>query len=226
MLFRKYRGGRMKIQVLKDISSANDAIAAKNKQALDKQGVVAINIMSSPGAGKTSLILQTIAKLRSTVKIAVIEGDVASRIDAEKIDKQGIPVVQINVGGSCSLEAHMISSALDKFTLKNINLLFIENVGNLICPAEFDLGEHRKVVIASLPEGDDKPSKYPLIFSQADAIIINKIDLALYVDFNLADFRKVVLGLNPDVAIFEVSCKTGKGMDKWFQWLTRQVKKS
>jgi hydrogenase nickel incorporation protein HypB len=216
----------MKIQVLKDISSANDAIAAKNKQALDKQGVVAINIMSSPGAGKTSLILQTIAKLRSTVKIAVIEGDVASRIDAEKIDKQGIPVVQINVGGSCSLEAHMISSALDKFTLKNINLLFIENVGNLICPAEFDLGEHRKVVIASLPEGDDKPSKYPLIFSQADAIIINKIDLAPYVDFNLADFRKVVLGLNPDVAIFEVSCKTGKGMDKWFQWLTGQVTKS
>ena len=216
----------MKIQVLKDISSANDAIAAKNKQALDKQGVVAINIMSSPGAGKTSLILQTIAKLRSKVKIAVIEGDVASRIDAEKIDKQGIPVVQINVGGSCSLEAHMISSALDKFTLKNIDLLFIENVGNLICPAEFDLGEHRKVVIASLPEGDDKPSKYPLIFSQADAIIINKIDLAPYVDFNLADFRKVVLGLNPDVAIFEVSCKTGKGMDKWFQWLTRQVTKS
>jgi hydrogenase nickel incorporation protein HypB len=215
----------MKVEVLKNISSANDAIALKNKEALNKSGVIAVNIMSSPGAGKTSLILKTIEMLRSKVKMAVIEGDVASKVDAERIDKEGITAVQINVGGSCSLEAHMITSALDKLTLKNIDLLLIENVGNLICPAEFDLGEHVKVVISSLPEGDDKPVKYPLIFSEADAVLINKIDLAPYVDFDINNFRKVVTGLNPDIKIFEVSAKTGKGVDKWCQWMVEKLNK-
>lgn len=216
----------MKVEVLKNISSANDAIAVKNKEALSKNGVTAINIMSSPGAGKTSLILKTIESLRSKVKMAVIEGDVASKIDADRIDKEGITAVQINVGGSCSLEAHMITSALDKLGLKNIDLLLIENVGNLICPAEFDLGEHIKVVITSLPEGDDKPIKYPLMFSEADAVIINKIDLAPYMDFDINNFRKVVTGLNPDIKIFELSSKTGKGVEQWCQWLLTSINKS
>lgn len=215
----------MKIKVLKNIASANDSIAGKNQEILNKYGVTAINIMSSPGAGKTSFILQTIDRLREKLKIAVIEGDVASKVDADKIDAQGIPVVQINVGGSCSLEAHMISSALEKMALKGLDMLIVENVGNLICPAEFDLGEHKKVVIASLPEGDDKPVKYPLIFSEANAVIINKMDLAPYLDFNVQNFRKVVTGLNPDVKIFQVSCKTGDGLKEWCQWLLKQTKK-
>jgi hydrogenase nickel incorporation protein HypB len=215
----------MKVEVLKNISSANDAVAVKNKEALNKHGVTAINIMSSPGAGKTSLILKTIEALRSKVRMAVIEGDVASKVDADRIDKEGITAVQINVGGSCSLEAHMITSALEKLALKNIDLLMIENVGNLICPAEFDLGEHIKLVITSLPEGDDKPIKYPLMFSEADVLLINKMDLAPYMDFDINNFRKVVTGLNPDIKIFEVSSKTGAGIDQWCQWLLGKINK-
>jgi len=215
----------MKIEVLKNISSANDAIALKNRALLEESGVTAINIMSSPGSGKTSLIMQTINRLRDDVHLAVIEGDIASCVDAEKIDKVGIPVVQINTGGNCSLEAHMISSALGKLALTKIDLLIIENVGNLICPAESYLGEHKKVVIASLPEGDDKPIKYPVIFSKSDVIVINKIDLEPYLDFDMKKFREVVQGLNPDVKIFEVSCKTGEGIDSWVKWLKKLSKK-
>jgi len=216
----------MKIEVLKNITSANDTIAARNKQVLDRHKVFALNCMSSPGAGKTSLILQTIDRLRSELKLAVIEGDVASKIDADKIDEQGIPVVQINTGAACSLEAQMITPSLDKLPLENIDLLFIENVGNLICPAEFALGEHKKVVISSIPEGDDKPTKYPLMFSEADVIVINKIDLLPHIDFDVASFRKAVEGLNPDVKIFEVSCKTGDGIDAWCSWVSTEAKKA
>jgi len=216
----------MKIEVLKNITSANDTIAARNKQVLDRHKVFALNCMSSPGAGKTSLILQTIDRLRSELKLAVIEGDVASKIDADKIDEQGIPVVQINTGAACSLEAQMITPSLDKLPLENIDLLFIENVGNLICPAEFALGEHKKVVISSIPEGDDKPTKYPLMFSEADVIVINKIDLLPHIDFDVASFRKAVEGLNPDVKIFVVSCKTGDGIDAWCSWVSSEAKKA
>jgi len=215
----------MKIEVLKNITSANDTIAARNKQVLDRHKVFALNCMSSPGAGKTSLILQTIDRLRNELKLAVIEGDVASKIDADKIDEQGIPVVQINTGAACSLEAQMITPSLDKLPLENIDLLFIENVGNLICPAEFALGEHKKVVISSIPEGDDKPTKYPLMFSEADVIVINKIDLLPHIDFDVASFRKAVEGLNPDVKIFEVSCKTGDGIDAWCSWVSSRGEK-
>jgi hydrogenase nickel incorporation protein HypB len=214
----------MKIEIVKNIISANDAIAAETQKLLDKEKILAINIMSSPGAGKTSFILQTIARLQEKIKIAVIEGDIASSVDADKIGRVGIPVVQINVGGSCSLEAHMLGPALTKLPLKDIDVLIIENVGNLICPAEFALGEHKKVVISSLPEGDDKPVKYPVIFSEADVVIINKIDLAPYLDFNIDTFRKTVQGLNPKVKIFEISCKTGKGFDAWCRWLSGLVK--
>jgi hydrogenase nickel incorporation protein HypB len=215
----------MKVSVLKDITNANDAIAAQNRQILDENGILGINVMSSPGAGKTSLILQTIKYFEDKLQIAVVEGDIASKIDANKINKKGIPVVQINTGGSCSLEAQMISTGLAKLPLGKINVLIIENVGNLICPAAFELGEHKKVVIASIPEGDDKPAKYPVIFTEADAVIINKLDLIPHVDFNLPRFRKLVEGLNPRVKIFEVSCKTGDGIGKWCTWLSSQAKK-
>jgi hydrogenase nickel incorporation protein HypB len=217
---------KKKIQVLKDITSANDAIADQNRQLLDKHGVLTLNVMSSPGAGKTSLILNTITRLRDRLGIAVIEGDIASKVDADKIDKEGIPVVQINTGGGCSLEAAMVSSALPRLPLEKTRVLFIENVGNLVCPASFELGEHRKLVIASIPEGDDKPTKYPLMYVEADVVIINKTDLLPYVDFDVAHFRKVIKGLNPEVKIFEVSCKTGEGMDEWCSWLENEARES
>jgi hydrogenase nickel incorporation protein HypB len=215
----------MKIEVVKNIAGANDSIAAQTRQALDREKVLAVNIMSSPGSGKTSFIMETIRRLKDTCHLAVIEGDIASSIDADTISKTGIPVVQINTGGNCSLEAHMIRPALAKLPVKKIDILLIENVGNLICPAENKLGEHKKVVIASLPEGHDKPVKYPVIFSEADAVIINKIDLAPYLDFDLEFFRKTVLDLNPKVKIFELSSKTGKGFPAWIKWLTGLKKK-
>jgi hydrogenase nickel incorporation protein HypB len=216
----------MKIQVLRAIASANNAIAADNRQLLKKQGVIAVNFMSSPGAGKTGIILRTIDGLRKKYSLAVIEGDIASTVDAKKIHQAGIPVVQINTGGNCSLEAHMVNSALQKFKLDETDLMLIENVGNLICPVNNDLGEDKKVVISSLPEGDDKPYKYPLIFSRADVVLLNKIDLAPYLEFDVAQFHKVVQGLNPSVKIFEVSAKTGKGIAAWVKWLEKLLKSS
>ena len=215
----------MEIKVLKDILGANEAIARRNKDRLDSHGILTINIMSSPGAGKTSLILQTINQLKPGTRIAVIEGDVASRIDADKVNKEGVPVIQINTGGGCHLDANMTERALDNLPLGEIDLLLIENVGNLICPAEFNLGEHKKVMLLSMPEGDDKPHKYPLMFSETDVVLVNKVDLLPYLDFNLDTFGKVVTGLNPKVKIFPVSCKTGKGLAAWFAWLEGEVKK-
>ncbi len=215
-----------KIEVVQNILGANDSIAAQNQRLLDEHRIFALNIMSSPGAGKTSLILQTIAKLRSKLSIAVIEGDVASTIDAEKIKGHAAAVVQINTQNmpeSCSLIANMIDRALKSLPLEDINLLLIENVGNLICPSEFALGEHKRVVISSLPEGDDKPIKYPMIFADADAVVINKMDFLPYVDFDIAAFRHAVEGLNPKVKFFEVSCKTGIGIEGWCSWLLTET---
>ncbi len=214
----------MRIEVLKNIHSANDAVAERNRSMLDEAHVFAVNIMASPGSGKTSLIMRIIASLREKLGIGVIEGDVASSIDAEKIDKLGIPVVQINTGGSCSLGAQMLTPALEKLPLAELDLVMVENVGNLICPAEQDLGQHLKLVIASIPEGDDKPAKYPLMFTVADVVIINKTDIAPYIDFNKDYFIKTVKGINPDVLIFEVSCKTGEGMDALCDWLLKKVR--
>ncbi len=214
----------MEIKVLQDILSANDRIARRNQSLLDKHGILTINVMSSPGAGKTSLILQTIGKLKEKARIAVIEGDVASSLDAEKIHKQGVTVVQINTAGGCHLDANMTEGALNNLPLGDIDLLLIENVGNLICPAGFALGEHKRVMLLSLPEGDDKPYKYPLMFTGADVVLVNKIDLLPYLDFNVSAFYKAVTGLNPDVTIFQVSCKTGQGLEGWFSWLQEQMK--
>lgn len=215
----------MKIKVLKDILGANDQLARKNRELLDSKGVFAINLMSSPGSGKTSLILQTIRKLKGKVRVGIIEGDISSSWDAEIVAKEKVPVVQINTGGECHLDANMMQSALNNLPLKDIDLLIIENVGNLVCPAEFALGEHKKIMISSTPEGDDKPHKYPLMFHEVDAILINKIDLLPYVKFDIDAFKKVVKGLNENVEIFQVSCVTGEGMDKWASWLLEQVKK-
>jgi len=212
------------ITIGEDILGANDARARANKARLDASGIFTVNIMSSPGAGKTSLIMGTIKALRNKVGIAVIEGDVASSVDADKIAAIGIPVVQINTAGGCHLDANMVEKALDALPLEGIDLLFIENVGNLICPNAFALGEDQRVMISSLPEGDDKPYKYPAMFADTDVVLLNKTDLQPYLDFDPAAFRKVVTGLNPDVIIFPLSCKTGEGLPDWFAWLESAVR--
>jgi hydrogenase nickel incorporation protein HypB len=218
-----------KIEVIQNVLEANETIASRNRQLLDMHKVSVINIMSAPGAGKTSLILQTLARLKGRLDIGVIEGDVASTVDAEKVQSETKAVVQINTGNmpeSCSLMAAMIELALKDMPLDDIDLILIENVGNLICPAEFNLGEHKRVVISSLPEGDDKPIKYPLIFADADAVIINKMDLLPYLDFDITAFHRSITGLNPEVEIFELSSKTGEGIEKWCSWILEHVKAS
>jgi len=214
----------MEIKVVKDILDANERLAQRNQKLFDDNKLFAVNLMSSPGAGKTSLILQTLKHLKEKTKIGVIEGDVSSSLDAEAIGREGIPVVQINTGGGCHLDANMLTTALDSLPLGDIKLLFIENVGNLICPAEFSLGEHRKVLIASVPEGDDKPFKYPLMFHTVDAVLINKIDLLPYLKFDIDAFSRTVKGMNQKVEIFPISCTTGQGIGEWVSWLLRQMK--
>jgi len=213
----------MEIKVLKDILNANEQIAGRNRQLLDSKGVFAVNLMSSPGAGKTSLILETIRKLKGKTGIGVIEGDISSSLDAETIGKEGVPVIQINTGGTCHLDANMLSSALSNVPLEDIELLLIENVGNLVCPASFALGEHKKVVISSIPEGDDKPFKYSLMFDIADAVLINKIDLLPYLKFDTQAFSQAIRGINEKVEIFQVSCATGQGIQEWVSWLLTQM---
>lgn len=192
--------------------SANDSLAAQNRAKLDAAQVVGMNIMASPGAGKTSTILRTIEALTADYKLGVVEGDTANvTIDADKVIAAGMPAVQINTGGNCHLDAVMLSGALAQMPLAEIELLIVENVGNLICPASFALGTHFNVVIASVPEGDDKPYKYPNIYRGIDALILNKMDLLPYIDFDMAYFRRGIEILNPEVAFFPISCKTGKG---------------
>jgi len=213
----------MEIKVLKDILSANDRIAQENRKLLDRKGVFAINVMASPGAGKTSVILRTISGLKSKVRIGVIEGDVSSRIDADRIAKENVPVLQINTGGECHLDANMVQRALKDMPLGEIDILLIENIGNLICTAEFKIGTHKNLVIASVPEGHDKPLKYPLMFTVADVILVNKMDLLPYSNFDLKAYRKAVKGLNEKVEVIEISCTTGQGIKQWLEWLKNQA---
>ena len=215
----------MEIKVVKDILGANEQIAQKNRQLFDSHHVFVVNVMASPGAGKTSLILETIKRLKDKTKIGVVEGDISSSLDAEAIGKEGVPVVQINTGGECHLDANMTSIALPSVPLKDIELLLIENVGNLVCPAEFSLGEDLRVLVASTPEGDDKPFKYPLMFHQADTVLINKVDLLPYLKFDVDAFSKTIRGINQKVKIFPVSCTTGEGIDQWVSWLFERMKK-
>ena len=210
------------LPVVEKILSANDRIALQNRNLLDRLGIVAVNVMASPGAGKTSLILRSIEALRGRLRAGVIEGDVAGHVDADKVAESGTPVVQINTGGGCHLDAPQVQSALEQLDLEQIDLLFIENVGNLICPTDFALGEHVNMLIANVPEGHDKPIKYPGMFAAVDAIILNKIDLMPYIDFDLEAFRAAVRALNADAPLFEVSCKTGEGIGAWADWLLAQ----
>ena len=213
-----------KIQIVENILNANDQIALENQRVFRQHYIYSVNIMASPGAGKTSFILRTIQLLSKTIRIAVIEGDTAPvTIDADKVQSSGIPVVQINTGGECHLDANMVKSALSQLPLDQLDLVIVENVGNLICPAAFKLGTALNLVIASLPEGDDKPYKYPNMYRHLDVLALNKIDLKPYIDFNLSYFHQGVEALNPGVAFFEVSCKTGEGIQSWNNWLRARI---
>ncbi len=213
----------MEIKVLKNILSANDEIAERNHALLDKNNVFAVNIMASPGAGKTSLILETIRRLKDRIRIGVIEGDITSSVDAETVGKEGVPVVQINTGGGCHLDANMIRDALSNMTLEDIELLLIENVGNLVCPAEFTIGDHKKVLVSSTPEGHDKPFKYPLMFHTVDVVLLNKADLMPYLDFDLEIFSQAIKGINEKIEVFPISCTSGQGIEQWLSWLLARM---
>lgn len=209
----------MKITVVSKILEANDKLAEENRQALEKSSTFAINLMSAPGAGKTTLLSRTIEALANSLKVGVIEGDIQGTHDAEVIGALNVAVTQINTGGACHLDASMINDAMKNIPIDEIDLMVIENVGNLVCPAEFNVGEHMKVMLLSLTEGHDKPLKYPLMFQESSALIINKMDLAPYVDADPEKIHRDALSLNPDLRIFRVSCKTGEGMDDWVSWL-------
>jgi len=216
-----------RIKIVEKILNANERLANENRQRIDAANVYSINLMASPGAGKTSFIIETINRLQEEgIKIGVIEGDTAPvTIDADKITDAGMPAVQINTGGECHLDALMVESALDQLPLKSIDLLIVENVGNLICPAAFALGTHSNILIASTPEGDDKPYKYPNIYRGLDVLIINKTDLLPYVDFDMTYFQQGVEMLNPGLITFAVSCKTGEGFDNWLDWVRTRLPK-
>jgi hydrogenase nickel incorporation protein HypB len=212
-----------KIPILKEVTEANSLLADALRVAFAENSVLALNIIASPGAGKTSLLESTIEELDGELQIAVIEGDPTTSIDAERIAAVGMPVVQINTGGGCHLEARQIQRALDQLDVSNADVIIIENVGNLMCPTAWDLGEDIKVVVASLPEGDDKPLKYPMAFLSAQAIVINKVDLEPYIPAKAAMMRENALRINPDLAVFEVSCLTGHGISEWLDWIRDQL---
>ncbi len=213
----------MKIDVNKSILEPNDRLALENKKRLEAKGLIAVNVMASPGAGKTSLILKLLAGLPKTLKAGVIEGDVASSIDTKKIKAAGWPAVQINTGGGCHLDAIMVAGALEKLKLEGPGVIFIENIGNLICPVEFALGEALRLVVASVPEGDDKPIKYPGIFADADLVVLNKSDLKPHVEFSLEKFLAGVKLVNQKAPVFEVSCKSGADLKEQVAFLLERI---
>jgi hydrogenase nickel incorporation protein HypB len=209
-----------RIPVVERILSANDKLAEENKSRLDAAGVFAINLMASPGAGKTSLIEQTLPRLAEKLRVAVVDGDIATSIDADRAAAAGAAVaVQVNTGGECHLDAVMLHQALGQIDLSMVDMLLVENVGNLVCPAEFRLGTHKSVLIASVPEGDDKPYKYPGMYRGVNALVINKIDLLPYINFKMDYFQRGVEALNPGLETFPLSCSTGEGLDAWIHWL-------
>ena len=213
----------MEIEVLEGIFDANEIIARENRALLDRLGVFMVNVMSSPGAGKTSMILRTLEDLEDEFSCAVIEGDIAGKVDSERIAERGVQAIQINTGGSCHLEAKQVNTALGRLDLEGADLVVVENVGNLVCPAEFRLGEDLKVMILSVAEGHDKPLKYPLMFSECHVLIVNKIDLIPHTDFDLELLKETVRKMNPSVEIFEVSCRTGEGIQDWIGRLKERV---
>jgi hydrogenase nickel incorporation protein HypB len=209
----------VKVTIAQNILAVNETVAAEIRRVLTMCGLRALNLMSSPGAGKTTLLEQSIIRLRPHLRIAVIEGDIETSADAERIEAAGAEAVQINTRGACHLEAHMVRSALARIDLAQCDLLLIENIGNLVCPATWDLGEEGRVVVASTTEGDDKPAKYPQMFAAAQVMVVNKLDLLPYTDFDLEKVRRQALAVNPALRIFELSCRTGAGLDAWCAWL-------
>ena len=213
----------MEVKVVKHILEANERIASQNRELFDDKGIVVVNLMGSPGAGKTTLLERTIEELKKNTPMAVIEGDITSSHDAERIAAHSIPTVQINTGGACHLDGNMVRDALPELTLDGIGLLVVENVGNLVCPAEFNIGEHHKAMIISTTEGDDKPEKYPLMFQVSPVLLLNKIDLLPHLNFNIERFRQEARKVNPRLTIMPISCTTGEGLEAWFQWLEEKT---
>lgn len=216
---------QISVPVVRNILQANERLAEANRRRFDDASIFVINLMSSPGAGKTSLLEKTIDGLADRIKMAVIEGDLQSSRDAERIQRKGVQAVQINTDGGCHLDGNMIQIALESIDLRDLDLLIIENVGNLVCPAEFNLGEHDKITILSVTEGDDKPLKYPLMFQLSSVLLINKIDLLPYVDCDVTAIRERARQLNAHQEIFEISCRTGQGLAPWFSWLESKVRR-
>lgn len=215
-----------RIPIVENILSANDRLAEENRARLDAAGVFAVNLMASPGAGKTSLIEQTLPRLSDRLRAAVVDGDIATSLDADRAAAAGAQAsIQINTGGECHLDAVMLRGALDQLDLARFNLLIVENVGNLVCPASFKLGTHKSILIASVPEGDDKPYKYPGMYRGVDALVVNKIDLLPHVNFRMDYFQRGVEALNPGVVTFPLSCRTGQGLDRWVEWLVENSRK-
>ena len=214
----------VKITIAQNILAANNTIAGEIQQNLSAHGIRTLNIMSSPGAGKTTLLERTIERLRGRLSIGVIEGDVETSADAERIEAAGAQTVQINTRGACHLEAHMIRDALAQIEVASLDLLVIENIGNLVCPAAWNLGEDTRVVVVSTTEGDDKPAKYPQMFAASEVMVVNKLDLLPYVDYDLQKVKRQALAINPHLRIFELSCRTGEGLDTWCEWLITVVK--
>ncbi len=213
----------MKISVVKNILEANQRLAEENRLRFSQNGILVINLMSSPGAGKTSLLEKTIQAMSGQVRVGVVEGDIQSTYDAERIGRTGAPVVQVNTGGACHLDSNMVREALGSLELPRLDLLFIENVGNLVCPAEFNLGEDFKAMILSVAEGDDKPLKYPLMFHESKVLLINKIDLLPFCDCDVSLMEERSRRINPDLTIFRVSCRTGEGLEAWTGWLKERI---
>ncbi len=218
-----YDTGRERIEVLEDIFAENDRKAAANRTAFDKAGVHCVNLMSSPGSGKTTLLQHTLDELAGKVRVGIIEGDIETPLDAERLAGRGAQISLLNTGdgfgGECHLDAPMVAKALRGLDLNTLDLVVIENVGNLVCPAEFDVGEHRKAMVFSITEGEDKPLKYPVMFRSVEAVVVNKMDLAPYLDFNFEMFEKNLNTVNPGVSVIKVSAKTGEGIPAWISWL-------
>ena len=215
----------MQIPVVRNILEANVVIAKELNKIFLQRKILALNLMSSPGAGKTTLLERTLADLKNEFKMAVIEGDVQTNNDARRVAATGAQALQINTDGGCHLDSSMVLEAVNKMNLEEVDILFIENVGNLVCPAEFSVGEDYKVTILSVAEGDDKPEKYPLIFAESRVMLLNKVDLLPYVDFNLERASNFARSLNKEIEIFPVSAKTGEGLDSWYDWLRQEVAK-
>ncbi|HOV87408.1 MAG TPA: hydrogenase nickel incorporation protein HypB [Syntrophobacteraceae bacterium] len=214
---------QIKVPVVQNILQVNERLAAQNRKRFDDAGIFVINLMSSPGAGKTSLLEKTVDALSGEFNMAVIEGDLQTACDAERIQRKGVRAIQINTEGGCHLDGNMIQIALRELDLEGLDLLVIENVGNLVCPAEFNLGEHEKVMIHSVTEGDEKPLKYPLMFQICSVLLVNKIDLLPYVDCSLEAIRRASRQLNAGQRILEISCRTGQGLESWFAWLRERI---